>query len=313
MILTFSPNPALERVALVEPFETTSEKKKRPMRVTTFAGGSGMRAASVIRLLGGDVLAIGFVGGHLGSLLRDGLDRQDIPHVLTPIASDTRGTFLLLDRERGVVTDVPESAPTFTGEEADRLIGSLERHLPHASLLILVDGQDESDPDFFSRALGAARAANVPVIADLCGAALHTAVAEGAFLIRVNLKTLQKQTERSLQHDYAILQEARAMLAQGVGHVVVTLAEEGALLVNADGAWRIKAPIVSYFNPTGSGETLAGALAVHWERTQDMVEAVRYGCAAASVNVTHDEPGYATPGEVAILFPRTTAVPVTVR
>ena len=83
--------------------------------------------------------------------------------------------------------------------------------------------------------------------------------------------------------------------------------------MNGAGAWRVQAPIVSHFNATGSGETLSGALAVQWERTHDIVEAVRYGCAAASVNVTHDEPGYATPGEVNVLLPKTTAVPVVIR
>ena len=100
------------------------------------------------------------------------------------------------------------------------------------------------------------------------------------------------------------------MVARGVGNVVVTLGPEGALLVNAEGAWRVKAPVVSHFNPTGSGETLSGALAVYWEKTGDLLGAVRYGCAAASVNVTHDEPGYATPAEVNVLLPKTTTHPV---
>jgi fructose-1-phosphate kinase PfkB-like protein len=284
------------------------------MRVMTYAGGAGMRAASVVRLLGGDVLALGFAGGHLGALLRECLERQDVPHLLTPIATDTRGGFLLLDREKGVITEIPEDAPAYTPAEADKLLTSLERHLPRTSLLIVADGADErsSDPELFGRAIDAAKAAGVPVLADLCGPGLNVAVEKGVWLIRANLKSLQKQTERSLMHDYAILLEARAMIAQGVGNVVVTLAEEGALLIDANQALRIKAPIVSYFNPTGSGETLSGALATQWERTKDLVDAVRYGCAAASVNVTHDEPGYATPGEVAILYPRTTAVPVQV-
>ena len=206
----------------------------------------------------------------------------------------------------------PENAPAYSEFEAERLLSSLERHLKHASLLILADGQEESDLDLFTRAILTAKAAGVPVLADLCGTALHAAVADGAWMIRVNVQTLQKQTERSLQHDYAILQEARAMLSQGVENVVVTLGEEGAILVNASGAWRIKAPVVSHFNPTGSGETLSGALAVEWERNHDVVGAVRYGCAAASVNVTHDEPGYATPGELNILLPKTTVTPVIV-
>lgn len=312
MILVFAPNPALERVALVEQFEPGSTPK-RPMRVATYAGGAGLRAASVIRLLGGDVLALGFVGGHLGALLREGLDRQDIPHVLTPIKEDTRGDFLLLDRDQGVITEIPESAPSYTPEEAAKLLDTLRRHTGDASLLLIADGHEESDPELFARAIALAKEQGVPVLADLCGRALEAAIEGGVWLLRMNLRTLQRQTERSMQHDRAIIDEARAIVNRGVGNVIVTLAEEGALLVNGEGAWRVKAPIVSYFNPTGSGETLSGALAAFYVKNPDILEAVRYGCAAASVNVTHDEPGFATPGEVNVLFPRTVVGPVALR
>jgi tagatose 6-phosphate kinase len=315
MILVFAPNPALERVALVDKF-APGEDPQRPMKVSTFAGGAGLRAASVIRLLGGDVLALGFVGGHLGALLRDCLDAQDIPHVLTPIAAETRGDFLVLDREQGVITEIPEQAPTYTDAEIDKLLGVLGRHIVGASLMLIADGQEESAPELFARAIAHAKEAGVPVLADLCGNALTTAIEAGVWMVRMNLRTLQRHSEKSMQHDSAVLEEARLMIAKGVQNVVVTLGDEGALLINAEGAWRIKPPVVSHFNPTGSGETLSGAVAVWYEKhpdSPDIIEAVRYGCAAASVNVTHDEPGYATPGEVNVLFPRTIAGPVTTR
>ena len=323
MILTFSPNPALERVALVEEWSPGSldapGEPKKPMRVSTFAGGASLRAATVARLLGGEVLALGFVGGHLGALLRDCLEKQDVPHVLTPITANTRGGFLLLDREKGVVTDIPERAPVFTDGEADKLLATLDRHLNRAQILLVADGPSAHDAEadnqsaaLFSRALSQAHDQNVPVLADVSGAAWPAILEKGAWLLRVNLLTLQKRSERSLQHDSAIIDEAKNLLAGGkIQNVVVTLGEEGALLVAQEGgAWRVKAPVVSHFNPTGSGETLSGALAVQYLKTGDLVEAVRYGCAAASVNVTHDEPGHATPGEVGVLFPRTLAGPV---
>ncbi len=305
MILFFAPNPALERVAMVEQF--VSGEPQKPMRVATYAGGAGLRAANVARLLRADVLALGFVGGHLGALLRDCLDRQDIPHVLTPIADGTRGDFLLLDREQGIVTEVPEGAPAVTEAETDKLLLALERHLNGASLLVIADGQMDAAPNLIRRALDMAKAAAVPVVADLRGAALEAATQNNAvWFLRLNLKTFQRRTERSLLHDSAIITEARELLSRGVENVCVTLAEDGALLVNAEGAWRIQPPVVSHFNPTGSGETLSGAFAAHWERERNVLEAVRYGCAAASVNVTHDEPGHATPAEVAVLLPKTT-------
>jgi 1-phosphofructokinase family hexose kinase len=304
MILVFDPNPALERVALVEEF--APGEPRRPMRVSTYAGGAGLRAAHVARQSGADVLALGFVGGRLGELLRDGLDRQDIPHVLTPIAADTRGDFLLLDKEKGVVTEIPEAAPAISEAEAERLLGTLERHLRGSALLVAA-GSPDADPAVVARALELARDAGIPTAADLRGPAIEAAAETGVWLLRMNLKTFQSRTERSLQYDSAILAEARDLVGRGVGNVLVTLGVEGALLVNAEGAWRVKPPVVSHFNPTGSGEALVGALAARWEHEPDLLDAVRYGCAAGSVNVTHDEPGFATPGEIAVLLPKTTA------
>ncbi len=311
MILVFCPNPALERVALVDQYQAT--EPQRPMRVATYAGGAGLRAANVIRLLGGEVLALGFAGGRLGKLLRECLEKQSIPHLLTSTEAGTRGDFLLLDREKGVISRIPEHATAYTDEEAAKLLNSVESHIPRASMLLIADGEDEADPALFTPPIRSAKEHGIPVLADVCGGAMQAAVENGVWLLRVNLKSLQKQTERSLQHDSAIIEEAQLFLERGVRNVVVTLGEEGALLVNPNGAWRFKPPVVSHFNPTGSGETLSGALAVQWERSGDIIEAVRYGCAAAAVNVTYDEPGYATPAEVNILLPKTTAAPITVR
>ena len=210
MILTFSPNPALERVALVDSPSTGDAPKanepKRPMRVSTFAGGAGLRAATVVRLLGGDVLALGFVGGHLGALMRDCLDKQDVPHVLTAIASDTRGDFLVLDREKGIVTEIPERAPVFTDAEAEKLLAALDRHLTHAQILLIADGPSAGDESadaqtaaLFTGAIRRAQAQNVPVLAEVSGPAWPAVLETGAWLLRINLRTLQRRTESNLQ------------------------------------------------------------------------------------------------------------------
>lgn len=309
MILVLAPQPALERVALVDPFQA-GQAPKKPTRVLTFAGGPGLRAARVAHLLGAEVFALSFAGGQLGNLLRENLEKENIAHVLVPTAAPTRGDLLTLDRENGVAHDVPGPVSPVTPDEADRFLSRFSEHLPGANLTILA-GNDSGLPlDFWQRAFTLARQNNVPVLADLSGDALDAAKIGGAWLVRVNLHNFQRYAETSLMHDSAIVGEARRLLEQGVQNVVVTLGDEGALLINGTGAWRVKAPVVSHFNPTGAGETLSGALAAYYTRTGDLLESLRYGCAAASVNVTYDAPGYASSGEVGVLFPRTVAGPL---
>ncbi len=286
---------------------------QKPVRVSTFAGGPGVRSASVIRLLHGEVLAVGFAGGRMGELLAEAMDRQGVPHVLTGTASETRGGFLLLDREAGVVTLVPETAPAVTDGETAKLLASLARHLPDASYLLITGGDDDAESEMLTAALHNAKQAGVPIVADLKGLSLAEGLKVGGiFLLRVSHKSLQKHLERSLIHDSAIVRAVNDLRdAHGIVHIVVTLGEDGAILVGEDGATRVHAPVVSHFNPTGGGQTLIGTMTVRLTQNGgELVDALRWGCAAASVNVTHDEPGYATPGEVQILLPKTTAIPV---
>ncbi|MBC8139067.1 MAG: hypothetical protein H8F28_24605 [Fibrella sp.] len=292
-----------------------SGERQKPVRISTFAGGPGLRSAYVIRLLGGEALAVGFAGGRIGELLADALDKQDIPHVLTRTVSETRGSFLLLDRETGVVTLIPENAPAVTESETNKLLTSLGRHLEAASHL-LITGDDDGESNLLVTAIDDAKKANVPIVADLKGISLAAGLKVGGlFLLRVSHKSLQKHLERSLIHDSAIVRAANDLRsAHGIAHIVVTLGEDGAILVGDSGAMRIHAPVVSHFNPTGGGQTLVGAITTRLTQNGgDMVDALRWGCASASVNVTYDEPGYATPAEVLILLPKTTAIPVQIR
>ena len=315
MILVFAPFPAYERVALTEQF--TPGAPQKPLRVSTFAGGPGLRAASVIRLMGGETLAVGFAGGRIGELLADALDKQDIPHILTRTVSETRGSFLLLDNQSGVVTLIPENAPTVTEAETARLLASLMRHLTGATHLLATGGDDSGEAELVRAAILAAHTVTVPVVVDAKGLSLTAALDVGnLFLLRVSHKSLQRHLEKSLVHDSAVVREVNVLRdAHNVQNIVVTLAEDGAILVDSTGmATRVQAPVVSHFNPTGGGQTLVGAMLVQAVRNGgNLVDALRHGAAAASVNVTHDEPGYTTPAETAILLQKTTAIPVQTR
>jgi len=78
-----------------------------------------------------------------------------------------------------------------------------------------------------------------------------------------------------------------ALLARGVGTVVVTLGAQGALVKNA--TRRELVPAVDagpVLETTGAGDAFNGGLAVALAEGQGIVEAVRFGCAVAGISVT---------------------------
>jgi ribokinase len=80
---------------------------------------------------------------------------------------------------------------------------------------------------------------------------------------------------------------AEALMARGVGAVVVTLGGNGALYV--DGSRKVHVPVISagpVVETTGAGDAFNGGFAVALAEGREVIEAVRFGCATAGISVT---------------------------
>ena len=100
---------------------------------------------------------------------------------------------------------------------------------------------------------------------------------------------------------------ADALLAKGVGAVVVTLGGNGAFYKDATTAVHVPiyvaGPVVE---TTGAGDAFNGAFATALAEGMDPVEAVRFGSAAAGISVTRPgtAPSMATRAEIEALLAR---------
>ena len=80
---------------------------------------------------------------------------------------------------------------------------------------------------------------------------------------------------------------ADALLARGVGAVVITLGGNGALY--RDRTRSVHVPVISagpVVETTGAGDAFNGGFAVALSEGRDVVDAVRFGCATAGISVT---------------------------
>jgi ribokinase len=82
-------------------------------------------------------------------------------------------------------------------------------------------------------------------------------------------------------------QAAEALLARGVGAAIITLGENGALYHDASRTVHVPifdaGPVVE---TTGAGDAFNGGLATALAEGIDAIDAVRFGCATASISVT---------------------------
>jgi ribokinase len=94
---------------------------------------------------------------------------------------------------------------------------------------------------------------------------------------------------------------AGALLSKGVGAVVITLGDKGALYHDANRTEHV--PVISagpVVETTGAGDAFNGGFAVALAEGRDVIEAVRFGCATAGISVTRPGTAPAMPARTEI-------------
>ena len=115
-------------------------------------------------------------------------------------------------------------------------------------------------------------------------------------LRHIDMLVINDSEARELSGDWNIYRAARWVLTHGPARVVIKQGEHGALLMDAERAFKVPAyPLEEVFDPTGAGDAFAGGFMAHLARTDDLSPAnlrlaMVYGAAMGSFAV--EEFGY---------------------
>jgi ribokinase len=140
--------------------------------------------------------------------------------------------------------------------------------------------------DVLLAAVGAARAARIPVIVD---ATPLRAPPLDDTLTAVDVLSANRVEAELLtgQRGSADLAETCARLhALGAQRVVVKLGGEGAVWSDGHSSGHVRAPAVEAVDPTGAGDAFMAALAVRWLSGAELEAAVRFACVVGALATT---------------------------
>ncbi|MGO8921275.1 MAG: D-glycero-beta-D-manno-heptose-7-phosphate kinase [Stellaceae bacterium] len=179
-------------------------------------------------------------------------------------------------------------------EQAAPLKGSLredfrrmvEQVLPHYQVTVLSDYAKGVLADGVAAELiAAAVRAGHPVVVDPKGT--DYSAYRGASVLKPNRRELGEATKRPVGSEADIVAAARALIDQhGFGAVLVSLSQDGMLLVEASGATaKLGAEAREVYDVSGAGDTVIAVLAAALATGAPMLEAARLANVAAGIVV----------------------------
>jgi ribokinase len=242
-------------------------------------GGKGANQAVAAARLGREVAIVGRVGDDAaGRRLRSGLAEEgvDVAHLATDPQAPS-GVALIAVAPDGENTIIV--SPGANGRVGASDVAAARELLGEAAVTVL---QLEIPQAAVDAALAAARGTVV-----LNPAPARELSAEALAAVDV---LVPNRGELGLLAGAAAPADAGAAITlarslRGPRAVVVTLGAEGALVVEASRVERVPAPVVEAIDATGAGDTFCGALADALSRGAELVEATRWGVAAAALSV----------------------------
>jgi ribokinase len=251
-----------------------------------FPGGKGANQAVAAARLGGEVMMAGKVGEDMfGDEMVSVLsaNRVDTRHILRDKSAATGVGSIVLERSgQNRIIVVPGANLHYTTEETERL----EPVIASADLLMM---QLEMEPAVIERAAELAARHGVPVILNPAPAQpLSDDLLRNVTCLTPNETELELLTGMKTDSMDSVKRAAQALLDRGVKHVVVTLAEKGALVCSKDGFYYALGFPVEPVDTVAAGDSFNGALAVRFVKGDTLSEAAHYANAVGALTVTRE-------------------------
>ena len=285
MIYTVTFNPALDYVVRLPAFAPGEVNRTESEDIQL--GGKGINVSCVLGQLGFKSVALGFVAGFTGAALEEGLARRGVradfirlPEGLTRINVKIKAS---------VETEINGQGPAIPAGALEELFQKLDR-LAAGDVLVLAGSIPASLPsDIYQRILERLAPKGVLCAVDATGELLVKVLPYKPFVIKPNDHELGEIFGRTLSSDGEIAECARLLQQKGARNVLVSMAGDGALLLDEGGnVHRLEAFKGKVKNSVGAGDSMVAGFVAGWLEKGDYAWALRLGSACGSATAFSD-------------------------
>ena len=283
MIVTVTLNPSLDE--WIELPALRLGALNRADGFSRYPGGKGINVSRVVHELGESTRAFGFAGGEDGLILRELLNRLNIPHTLVPIPGSTRNNYKIRTRHPRALTELNTAGPSVPAAALRRLERALIRGLRGVPAVVLSGSVPPGVPaTIYRRWILALRRLGLRAVLDASGLALRHGLSARPWLIKPNRAEAEALLDRRIRRPVDAVRAARQLVARGAELAVLSLGQDGAVLAAGHPAacWFARPPKVAVDSAVGAGDSLVGGFLIGWRRTRSIVEGLRWGVASGT-------------------------------
>ena len=279
MIYTVTFNPSLDYVVSVNDFETG--KINRTASEAIFAGGKGINVSAVLKELGVESVALGFVAGFTGEELLKRLQEQGIrTDFITAKDGLTRINIKMRSENE---TEINGQGPVVSEVKLAELFQKIEQ-LTKEDILVISGSVCQGVPQgVYADLVRLCNQRHIRVVVDASSVLLWNVLEHAPFLIKPNKDELADLFHRDIETKEEVIFYAKELKERGAKNVLVSLGKAGAVLVAEDGqVYEMEAPEGEVINSVGAGDSMVAGFLAGYLKTNSYENALKLGICAGS-------------------------------
>lgn len=297
MIYTVTFNPSLDYIVSVNDFEPGMTN--RTATELMLPGGKGINVSIVLKQLGLDNTALGFVAGFTGEEIIRRLEESGVNADFIRIPSGISRINVKMKNIDG--TEINGMGPEIVPDKLEELLTQLDQ-LREGDVLVLAGSIPKSMPDDIYRdILERLDKKNIMSVVDATGELLKNVLPYHPFLIKPNNHELGELFDVKITTKQQVVPYAKKLQEMGARNVLISMGGQGAVFVSETGeVYMAEAPKGELKNSVGAGDSMVAGFVTGWITKGDYEHAFRMGVSTGSASAFSEN--LATKAEVDAVY-----------
>lgn len=286
MIYTVTFNPSLDYIVRMDSFATGEINRVNYEQV--LAGGKGINVSIVLKNLGQNNTALGFLAGFTGEEIKRQLHEFGVTNDFVQLNQGFSRINVKAKAENE--TEINGQGPDIDKAKLEELFTKLDQ-LQADDTLVLAGSIPKTLPDdIYQQIMARLNGKGIRIIVDAEKKLLLNVLQYHPFLIKPNNHELGDMFGVTLTTDAEIIEYAKKLQAKGAQNVLISMAGDGAILLTTDGTtYKCPAPKGKLVNSVGAGDSMvAGFITGFNESAGDLKTAFHMGVATGSASAFSD-------------------------
>lgn len=282
MIYTVTFNPAIDYIVRMDKFVPGATNRVNYEQV--LGGGKGINVSIVLKNLGIDSTALGFMSGFTGKEILRQLhsfgcqsDFIELPEGFSRINVKIKTAEM--------ETEVNGQGPSIPQDAIDELLAKLDK-LTSGDILVLAGSIPKSLPDdIYENIMERLQGRGIHIVVDATKNLLLNVLKYHPFLIKPNNHELAELFNVELKSNEDIITYAKKLQEQGAQNVLISMGKDGAILVDQNGeTFYSPVPKGKLVNSIGAGDSMVAGFLTGYHETKSFKQAFLMGVATGSAS-----------------------------